>query len=75
MGTVLLLAQLALLGGCAVNPVTGKSELVGLSEAQEIELGEQNYSPMQQAEGGEFDIDPALTAYVADVGARLAAGR
>ena len=73
MGTVLLLAQLALLGGCAVNPVTGKSELVGLSEAQEIELGEQNYSPMQQAEGGEFDIDPALTASVADVGARLAA--
>ena len=64
---------LALLTGCAVNPVTGKSELVGMSEEQELEVGRQNYGPMQQAEGGEFDIDEDLTAYVQGVGGRLAA--
>jgi len=61
------------LGACAVNPVTGRSELVGMSQEQEIKVGEENYGPMQQAEGGEFDIDPALTKYVQSVGNKLAA--
>ena len=58
--------------GCAVNPVTGKSDFMMVSEAQEIALGQQNYAPMQQAEGGVYDIDPQLTAYVRDVGSKLA---
>ena len=58
--------------GCAVNPVTGKSDFMMVSEAQEIALGQQNYAPMQQAEGGVYDIDPQLTAYVSDVGNKLA---
>ena len=49
-------ASLAVLGACAVNPVTGKSELVGMSEKSEIRIGNENYGPMQQAEGGEYDI-------------------
>jgi len=66
-------AILVALSACAVNPVTGKSELVGMSEEQELKVGEENYGPMQQAEGGEFDIDPVLTEYVQSIGDKLAA--
>jgi len=61
------------MSGCAVNPVTGKPDFMVVSEAQELALGEQNYAPMQQAEGGVYDIDPELTAYVREVGNKLAA--
>jgi len=64
---------MAALAGCAVNPVTGRSEFSGMSQDQEIQVGQQNYGPMQQAEGGAYDIDPALTEYVSAVGQRLAA--
>jgi predicted Zn-dependent protease len=70
---VFLLLSFVLLGGCSVNPVTGKQELVFMSTAQEIELGRQNYAPMQQSQGGTYDVDPALTAYVQRVGTRVAA--
>ncbi len=59
--------------GCAVNPVTGKTQLVGMSRSQEIQVGQQNYAPMRQVEGGDYDVDPALTTYVQQVGGRLAA--
>ena len=68
----LLLLPLAL-GACAVNPVTGEREIVLVSEGSEIQMGEQNYAPMQQAQGGEYDVDPVLTEYVQSVGDRLAA--
>ena len=68
--SILLLAVLA---GCAVNPVTGKSEFSLVSEAQEIEIGESNYGYMQQSGGGEYDVDPELTAYVRGIGEKLAA--
>ena len=71
-----LLAVLVLaisMTGCAVNPVTGKPDFMMVSEAQELAIGAQNYAPMQQAEGGVYDIDPELTAYVRDVGNKLAA--
>ncbi|MBT8079869.1 MAG: M48 family metalloprotease [Gammaproteobacteria bacterium] len=58
---------------CATNPVTGKTELFGMSGAQEVEIGEQNYAPMRQSSGGDYDIDPGLTEYVQGVGNRLAA--
>ena len=63
----------AFLSGCAVNPVTGKTELMTVSTASEIQMGQQNYAPMQQSQGGIYDVDPELTRYVAGVGARLAA--
>ena len=68
-----LLLMLAALQGCAVNPVTGKSEFSLVSEAQEIALGEQNYAYMQQSGGGQYDVDPELTAYVSGIGQKLAA--
>jgi beta-barrel assembly-enhancing protease len=67
-----LLALLAL-AACGVNPVTGKKEIQFVSEAQELKLGEQNYAPMRQAEGGDFDVLPEPTAYVNEVGQKLAA--
>ena len=55
------LAALCLAGSCAVNPVTGKRDLMLVSSADEIRLGEQNYVPMQQSQGGRYDVDPELT--------------
>ena len=64
---------LALLAGCAVNPVTGKTEFMTVSTEQEIAMGRQNYVPMQQSQGGAYDTDPELTRYVQGVGASVAA--
>jgi predicted Zn-dependent protease len=76
MRTVITLFWLAIasaLAGCGVNPVTGKKEIQFVSEAQEIKMGEQYYSPTQQSQGGDFDVIPDLTAYVNEVGQKLAA--
>ncbi len=67
-----LLLALGLMG-CAVNPVTGKKEMIIDSVAQDIEIGKQNYLPSQQAQGGQYVVDPGLTAYVNQVGKKLAA--
>jgi beta-barrel assembly-enhancing protease len=61
------------LAACGVNPVTGKKEIQFVSEAQEVKMGEQYYSPTQQAEGGDFDELPELSKYVNEVGQKLAA--
>jgi predicted Zn-dependent protease len=61
------------LGGCAVNPVTGDRDLILVSGAQELSMGAQNYAPMQQSQGGPYDVDPELSEYVKSVGNRLAA--
>jgi len=68
----ILLLAVAALAACSVNPVTGERELVLVSAAQEIEMGRQNYLPMQQSQGGEYDVDPELSAYVRNVGAKVA---
>ena len=64
-----LLAAFA--AGCATNPVTGRSELALVSEAQEIQMG-QEYAEQVKAQIGLYN-DPALQAYVAQLGRRLAA--
>jgi len=61
------------LAGCGVNPVTGKKEIQFVSEAQELKIGEQYYSPTQQSEGGQMDVLPELSSYVDSVGQKLAA--
>lgn len=68
-----LLWVLCSLAACGVNPVTGKKEIQFVSEEQELKIGEQNYAPMRQAEGGDFDVLPEPTAYVNEVGQKLAA--
>src|SRR3989304_4834153 len=64
-----------LLYACAVNPVTGRSELslVSFTEAEEVKLGSQAYTPAVQQQGG-FYRDRALEDYVQEVGMRLARG-
>jgi predicted Zn-dependent protease len=57
--------------GCARNPVTGKSELSLVSEAQEIQMGQQGAKEVEQSIG--FYKDPAVNAYVQDIGKRMAA--
>ncbi|MEN8801528.1 MAG: M48 family metalloprotease [Thiogranum sp.] len=63
----------SILTGCAVNPVTGKNQLSLVSEAQEIAIGENNYAPLRQSQGGDYVVDKKLTAYVNEVGQNLAA--
>ena len=71
---LLAAASLALaLCACGVNPVTGKKEIQFVSEAQELQIGEQQYAPTRQSEGGDLKILPDLTAYVSEVGQKLAA--
>jgi predicted Zn-dependent protease len=61
------------LTGCAVNPVTGKKEMIIDSVAQDIATGQQHYGPSQQSQGGKYVVDPGLSAYVNQVGKKLAA--
>ncbi len=73
MRIAIALLALGTLAACGVNPVTGKKEIQFVSEAAEMKIGEQNYAPMRQAEGGDFDVLPEPTAYVNEVGQKLAA--
>ena len=61
-----------LIVSCAVNPVTGQSELSLLSRQDEIAIGNEQYGPSQQSQGGEYKVDHELSAYVNQVGQRLA---
>jgi len=62
---------LAAMGGCATNPVTGGTDMVTMSEAQEIELGRKMHPQILQ-QYGRFD-DEQLQQYVSEVGQRIAA--
>lgn len=68
-----LFLSLLLAGGCTVNPVTGERQLSLMSTEAEIAEGERYYVHFQQASGGLYTADPALTDYVREVGQRLAA--
>jgi predicted Zn-dependent protease len=67
------LAALAALAACGTNPVTGKSEIQFVSESSEIKIGNENYAPMRQSEGGDVTVLPELTSYVSEIGQKLAA--
>ena len=69
----LLATLIGPLAGCAVNPVTGERHLQFYGDDWERQVGAQMYAPMKQSQGGEFVLDPALTAYVQEVGGKLAA--
>jgi len=68
-----LVLWLLVLTGCVSNPVTGRNEIAILNQSSEVEIGNSAYPRMQQAEGGLYVGDPALNAYVTEVGLRLAA--
>lgn len=59
------------LSGCAVNPVSGHSDFVTMSESQEIAAGREAH-PKIIEQYGQYD-NPALQAYVQKVGEGVAA--
>ena len=61
------------ISACGTNPVTKKREFQIVSESQEISIGKQNYGPTRQSQGGDYILDPELTAYVQSIGNKLAA--
>ncbi|MEP6590604.1 MAG: M48 family metalloprotease [Gemmatimonadota bacterium] len=65
VGSVLLVAA------CATNPVTGRSQLSLVSEAQEIDMGRGELARARQETG--FIADAALEQYVANIGKQMAA--
>jgi predicted Zn-dependent protease len=65
------LTAAVLLAGCARNPATGKSELMLVSESQEIAMGQQ-YDKEVVASIGLYP-DPALQRYIQQLGETLAA--
>jgi predicted Zn-dependent protease len=65
-----VLASALVLNGCATNPVTGKSDVVTMSAAQELEIGRKMHPQVLQQYGRYSD--EALQAYVNDIGQRIA---
>lgn len=65
-----ILLVLLQLTACATNPVTGAQDIVFMSEQQEIAMGRKTHQQVLQ-EYGVYE-NPALQAYVQDVGETLA---
>jgi predicted Zn-dependent protease len=65
------LAAAGLVSGCAANPVTGRQQLMLMSEEEEIQIDRQN-SPFQLSSDYGIIQDEALGTYVNQVGQRLA---
>jgi predicted Zn-dependent protease len=65
----LLLATLLLIPSCAVNPVTGKKQLMLMSEAQEVALGAQ-YDPSVTATFGTYQ-DQELDVFIQNIGNQM----
>ena len=59
-----------ILTGCATNPVTGKSQLMLMSEQQEIEI-DRSYAPVQFSADYGKTQDPVLATYIQQTGNRL----
>jgi predicted Zn-dependent protease len=59
------------LSGCAVNPVTGRTQIMLISEAQEVEIGRQGAADIESSIG--LVDDAALQQYVEAIGLRMAA--
>lgn len=66
-----MLAAAAAVAACATNPVTGKQDVVLMSESQELEMGRQEHAKIMQ-EYARYD-DESLQAYVNEVGQRIVA--
>jgi predicted Zn-dependent protease len=66
LNAAMLAGALLIVISCAVNPVTGKKQLMFMSEAQEVALGI-SYDPQVLATFGVYD-DPGLQAFVQAMG-------
>ena len=70
---LIILLLSIMLNGCSTNPVTGKSELSLVSAEQEVAIGNKQYSPTRQLQGGDYVVDKSIQKYVASIGNKLAA--
>jgi len=61
-----------IVAGCAINPVTGKKELMIFSDQQEISFGSEADPDIRWQFGGTYN-DAQLTTYVNSVGQKVAA--
>lgn len=66
----LFVCFLVLLYSCAINPVTGKQELMLVSEDQELKLGEQAAPSMKWEFGGKYH-DSSLESYLNEIANRI----
>ena len=67
----ILILLIAIISGCATNPVTGDQDLVMMSEKDEIELGKQSHQQVLQQYSVYNDLE--LQNYVQYVGKKVAA--
>ncbi len=72
LSSLLSFGVLATITGCETNPVTGKQQLSLVSSGQELSIGNQQYKPSQQSQGGTYVVDPSLNQYVDKIGQTLA---
>jgi predicted Zn-dependent protease len=72
-GSSLVLAALLGAGACATNPVTGESQVVLISEEQEVAMGREYYPIATQISEGETP-HPELQRLIAEVGGKMARG-
>ena len=68
--TVFSIIAIAMLSSCAVNPVTGRRQLMFMSERQEIRMG-QEYDPQIISAFGLYE-NPPLLALIEEKGAEMA---
>ncbi|MBW2205775.1 MAG: M48 family metalloprotease [Deltaproteobacteria bacterium] len=66
------LSSAGFLAGCATDPVTGRSQLMLVSEEQEIQIDRENSPHQFSADYGTIQ-DHALNAYIGSTGKRMAA--
>jgi predicted Zn-dependent protease len=69
MGVV---ATAGLLAGCSTNPTTGRSQITGLGRNEEVAIGAAESPKLMNEMGGEVQ-NPALRAYINEVGQKLKA--
>jgi predicted Zn-dependent protease len=70
-GAGFLLLVAVALARCATNPVTGETELMLVSEQEEIALGRRAYPALRWQDGGPLLADAATQRYLAEITARL----
>ena len=66
-----LVLAIALLSGCAVNPITGNEELMFFSPDKDVELG-RKYAPLVEKELGGRMSEETLQSYLNQIGQRIA---
>jgi predicted Zn-dependent protease len=69
LSRLILALSLCFCTGCAVNPITGKEELMLVSEQQDIEIG-RNYAPEVEKQMGGRIENENLQNYINSVGQR-----